>query len=203
MTLKWLLLLYINCLSNMLRGATLSKRPGCYSRASRLMVRKIPLVQHCTSLHSLSVDESGAGELGGWRNIVTLVLSVPSIWLVGWKTGKSWVASAKRRGASGRGVHGWKERRWHAGKEQLAKFGKVKEAHEEDAAEHTTLSVYVPTRHFTTAAAISVCVCLLGGGWMIDLMISHGRAVTANTIKLLPVYIIDKFSLPSRRWPFK
>lgn len=44
------------------------------------------------------------------------------------------------------------------GKEQLAKFGKVKEAHEEDAAEHTTLSVYVPTRHFTTAAAISVCV---------------------------------------------
>lgn len=66
-TLKWVLLLYINCLRNMLSGATLSKRPGCYSRASQLMVRKIPLVQHCTSLHSLSVDESGAGELGGWR----------------------------------------------------------------------------------------------------------------------------------------
>lgn len=48
-----------------------------------------------------------------------------------------------------------------------------------------------------------VRVCLLGGGWITDLMISHGTVAKANTIKLLPAYIIDKLSVPPRCSPFK
>lgn len=135
---------------------------------------------------------------------------MPTIWEAGWKTGKE--PSGEHRLEADRGRSGVWDREWGICErpcmcEQNEK-GVTTEmsgwTHVRKMELNTSVSVYVPTRHFATAPAPShMRVCLLGGGWITDLMISHGTVAKANTIKLLPAYIIDKLSVPPRCSPFK